>query len=63
MGEAVGIPRTLADTDADRAAVSRLAEQALDDGSLTGNPRSTGAADIERILERAFDGDLRYVDD
>jgi alcohol dehydrogenase len=63
LGESVGIPRTLADTDADRAAVPRLAEQALDDGSLTGNPRTTDAADLERILDRAFDGDLRYADD
>ncbi|MBB6646456.1 iron-containing alcohol dehydrogenase family protein [Halobellus ruber] len=63
LGDAVRIPGTLAETDAERAATSRLAEQALDDGSLTGNPRTTDAADLERILERAFDGELAHVDD
>ena len=62
VGDAVRIPTTLAETDAERAAVPRLAEQALDDGSLTGNPRTTDAGDLERILERAFDGELAYVE-
>ena len=62
LGDRVRIPKTLAGTDADRAATSRLAAQALDDGSLTGNPRATDAADLERILERAFDGELAHVD-
>ena len=62
VGDAVRIPETLAGTDADRAAIPRLAEQALDDGSLTGNPRTTDADDLERILERAFDGELAYAD-
>ena len=61
VGDAVRIPETLAGTDAERAAVPRLAEQALDDGSLTGNPRTTHADDLERILERAFDGELAYA--
>ena len=61
VGDAVRIPETLAGTDAERAAVPRLAEQALDDGSLTGNPRTTHADDLKRILERAFDGELAYA--
>ncbi len=62
LADTVGIPKTLADTDAERGEAARLAEQALDDGSLTGNPRTTDAADVERILQRAFDGELAYVD-
>jgi alcohol dehydrogenase class IV len=62
LGKSVRIPATLADTDAERNAAARLAEQALDDGSLTGNPRTTGADDLERILERAFDGESAYAD-
>lgn len=62
LGEAVRIPKTLAGTDAERDAIPRLAEQALDDESLAGNPRVTDADDLERILERAFDGELTSVD-
>jgi len=47
LADAVRIPRTLAETDAAPDATTRLAEQALDDGSLTGNPRTTDQADIE----------------
>jgi alcohol dehydrogenase len=54
----VGIPETLAETAAEREAIPRLAERALDDGSLTGNPRTTDADDLAGILERAFDGTL-----
>jgi alcohol dehydrogenase len=61
LAEGVRIPRTLAETAAERSAIPRLAEQALGDGSLTGNPRGTDADDIEGILERAFDGDLSYA--
>ncbi|MFB6092997.1 MAG: iron-containing alcohol dehydrogenase, partial [Haloquadratum sp.] len=60
LGEAVRIPKTLAETKAEREAVPQLAEQSLEDGSLTGNPRVTDGDDMERILERAFDGDLAY---
>ncbi|GGJ00982.1 alcohol dehydrogenase [Halobellus salinus] len=63
VGDAVRIPETLAETDAEQAATPRLAEQALDDGSLTGNPRTTDADDLERILERAFNGELAYVEE
>jgi len=52
----VRIPETLAGTAAERDAIPQLAEQALDDGSLTGNPRATDADDLATILERAFDG-------
>jgi alcohol dehydrogenase len=60
LGDDVRIPRTLEATDAERAGIDRLAEQALDDGSLTGNPRTTDREDLVRLLERAFDGELRY---
>jgi alcohol dehydrogenase len=62
LGDSVRIPETLADTDAERDAIPELAENALDDGSLTGNPRQTRQEDIETILERVFDGDLQYRD-
>jgi len=52
----VRIPETLSETAAERDAIPRLAEQAIDDGSLTGNPRATGVDDLAAILERAFDG-------
>jgi len=61
LADAVRIPRTLEETAADRDAIPQLAEQALDDGSLTGNPRVTDADDVEGILERAFDGELAYA--
>ena len=61
LADAVRIPRALDETAAERSAIPQLAEQALDDGSLTGNPRVTDADDIERILERAFDGELTYA--
>jgi alcohol dehydrogenase len=61
LADAVRIPRALDETAAERTAIPQLAEQALDDGSLTGNPRVTDADDIERILERAFDGELAYA--
>jgi alcohol dehydrogenase len=54
----VRIPETLAETAAEREAIPRLAEQATRDGSLTGNPRTTDADDLARILERAFDGEF-----
>lgn len=56
----VGIPRTLADTAAEREGVDRLAALALEDGSLTGNPRATTQAELAGVLARAFDGDLEY---
>ena len=62
LADAVGIPATLAETDAERAEIPRLAEQALDDESLRGNPRTTGVDDLERLLERAFDGELASVE-
>jgi alcohol dehydrogenase len=52
----VRIPETLEETAAERDAIPTLAEQAIDDGSLTGNPRITDADDLATILERAFDG-------
>ena len=60
LGDAVRIPRTLAETDADRDAIPDLAADALKDGSLTGNPRATTQKDLETILQRAFDGELAY---
>lgn len=60
LAACVRIPETLADTDAERAAIPELAADALDDGSLTGNPRETRRKDIEGILERAFDGEFLY---
>ncbi|WP_435067921.1 iron-containing alcohol dehydrogenase family protein [Haloplanus sp. C73] len=54
----VRIPETLAATAAERDAIPQLAEQAMDDGSLTGNPRATDADDLAGILERAFDGEF-----
>ncbi|MGQ4554601.1 iron-containing alcohol dehydrogenase [Halobellus sp. GM3] len=62
LGDAVRIPETLSATAAERDAIPRLVEQALEDGSLTGNPRTTGADDIEAILENAFEGHLEYED-
>jgi alcohol dehydrogenase len=52
----VRIPETLAETAAERDAIPQLAEQAMDDGCLTGNPRSTDSEDLAAVLERAFDG-------
>ncbi|WP_435157975.1 iron-containing alcohol dehydrogenase family protein [Haladaptatus sp. DFWS20] len=60
LGDSVHIPNTLAATAAERNAIPELAEQALEDGSLTGNPRITDQDDMEQILERAFDGVLEY---
>jgi alcohol dehydrogenase class IV len=54
----VRIPATLADTAAERDAIPELAERALEDGSLTGNPRTTDIDDLAGILERAFDGEF-----
>jgi alcohol dehydrogenase len=62
LADSVRIPATLEGTDAERDAIPQLAEQALDDGSLTGNPRTTSQADIETILEKAFEGTLEYED-
>lgn len=55
LADDVGIPRTLDETAAERDAIDPLAERALDDGSLTGNPRRANH-DVVEILERAFDG-------
>ncbi|WP_198662162.1 iron-containing alcohol dehydrogenase family protein [Halorussus litoreus] len=60
LAESVRIPETLAATDAEADAIPELAEQALDDGSLTGNPRTTEREDLEEILENAFAGEFRY---
>lgn len=60
LAESVRIPKTLAETDASADAITDLAEQALDDGSLTGNPRTTDRADVETILSNAFEGNLEY---
>ena len=60
LGDSVRIPRTLDATSAEREAIPALAEQALEDGSLTGNPRLTDTDDMERILEQAFDGVFEY---
>ena len=60
LADTVRIPRTLAETAAERGAVPKLAEQALDDGSLTGNPRTTSQDDLESILEKAFEGTLEH---
>ncbi|SEA20217.1 alcohol dehydrogenase [Haloplanus vescus] len=61
LADDVRIPETLAETAAEREAVPRLAEQAMDDGSLTGNPRATDADDLAAILERAFDGQFETI--
>ncbi|WP_227355737.1 iron-containing alcohol dehydrogenase family protein [Haladaptatus salinisoli] len=60
LGDSVRIPVTLDATAAERDAIPQLAEQALDDGSLTGNPRITDQDDMEWILNRAFDGTFEY---
>ncbi|WP_332898706.1 iron-containing alcohol dehydrogenase family protein [Haladaptatus sp. CMSO5] len=60
LADDVRIPRTLEATAAKREAIPELAEQALSDGSLTGNPRITTQDDMERLLERAFDGVFEY---
>ncbi|KZN23225.1 alcohol dehydrogenase [Haladaptatus sp. R4] len=60
LGDSVRIPRTLDETAAEREAIPALAAQALEDGSLTGNPRLTDVDDMEHILERAFDGVFEY---
>jgi alcohol dehydrogenase len=60
LADSIRIPRTLAETSAERDAIPELAERALDDGSLTGNPRITDHGDMVAVLERAFDGDLEY---
>ena len=60
LADSVRIPRTLTETNAERDAIPELAERALEDGSLTGNPRITDHGDMVAILERAFEGDLEY---
>jgi alcohol dehydrogenase len=55
----VRIPETLAETAAERDAIPQLAEQAMDDGCLTGNPRATDPDDLAAVLERAFEGEFR----
>lgn len=60
LAESVRIPETLAATDAEADAIPELAAQALDDGSLTGNPRTTDQEDVEGILEDAFAGEFEY---
>jgi alcohol dehydrogenase class IV len=60
LGDSVRIPESLDVTAAEREAIPKLAEQALNDGSLTGNPRITDQDDMERILERAFNGVFEY---
>ncbi|MFH5802008.1 iron-containing alcohol dehydrogenase family protein [Haladaptatus sp. CMAA 1911] len=60
LGNSVRIPETLDATAAEREAIPKLAEQALNDGSLTGNPRITDQDDMESILERAFNGEFEY---
>jgi len=56
----IRIPHTLAETEATRDAIPELTKRALDDGCLPNNPRRTSVNDLETILERAFDGMLRY---
>lgn len=56
----VRIPKTLGDTPVDRDTIPELAANALEDGSLNGNPRVTNQEDLEGILERAFDGEFEY---
>jgi alcohol dehydrogenase len=60
LADSVRIPRTLAETSAERDAIPEMAERALEDGSLTGNPRITDHEDLVEVLECAFDGDLEY---
>jgi alcohol dehydrogenase len=62
LADSVRIPETLEDTAAKRDAIPQLAEQALEDGSLTGNPRTTDVEDLANILENAFEGELEYED-
>ncbi|MDY6819615.1 MAG: iron-containing alcohol dehydrogenase [Halobacteriales archaeon] len=60
LASTVRIPRTLEPTAIDRDRIPTIAERALDDGSITGNPRRTTADDLESILEKAFDGTFDY---
>lgn len=62
LAESVRIPLTLKETAAERDAISQLAERALQDGSLTGNPRTTDQPDMESLIENAFEGGLIYGD-
>ena len=62
LAESIRIPLTLEETAAERNAIPQLAEQALEDGSLTGNPRTTDQTDMEAILKNAFEGGLEYED-
>jgi len=45
-------------TDVERDGIDRFAEQALNDGSLIGNPCATEYEDLIALLERTFDGEL-----
>jgi len=60
LADSVRIPETLAETDVDPASFPELAADAMDDGSLTGNPRATHQTDIEGILQRAYEGEFLY---
>lgn len=56
----VRIPTALDEVGVEREAISSLAERALNDAALIGNPRTTNQNDMESILERAFDGTFEH---
>jgi len=51
----IGLPTTLYQVGAQREAISRLSEQALQDTFLKTNPRVLSSRDIEHIYESAFE--------
>ena len=60
LRDAVRIPETLAETSAERSAIGKMADRAMDDGCIPNNPRRASHDDLEELLRRAFDGELRY---
>ncbi|WP_245553665.1 iron-containing alcohol dehydrogenase [Demetria terragena] len=54
LADEVGVPRTLRELGLDESHIEALSRNSLDDACLTTNPRSSDAADIERIFRAAL---------
>lgn len=54
LADEVGVPKSLGELGLDESHVGVLSQNSLDDACLTTNPRSSDAADIERIFRAAL---------